>query len=229
MKRATTVAIISEHTQPSPASQRDGAISMAELMGLKLVANIGMKTTCASATCVGAKPSRDALTKLILNVTDGNPVTANLEFNGASWQELTDPFVELVRALDVDIVIGATFYASCVALIKSCRDLKHFPRSLGISQCIGDSNLYNDVGKDLRWISGPSQVCRRTTWTYSIAALSVSSHSDVEITYVQARAPARTHTHSLSLTHTKTHICHEHTSGKERSQARTIPKPRSCP
>jgi hypothetical protein len=57
----------------------------------------------------------------------------------------------------------------------------------------------------------------------------VSSHSDVEITYVQARAPARTHTHTLSLTHTKTHICHEHTSGKERSQARTIPKPHTCP
>jgi hypothetical protein len=68
------------------------------------------------------------------------------------------PFAELAKALDVDVVIGATYYSSCVGLIQAFSDLEYFPRSLAVAACIGAPSLYNDVGKDLRWISGPSQV-----------------------------------------------------------------------
>jgi hypothetical protein len=75
------------------------------------------------------------------------------------WQDLAEPFVELAKTLDVDIVIGATYYDSCVGLIKAFGDLEYYPRSLALAACIGNPKLYDDVGKDLRWISGPTQVC----------------------------------------------------------------------
>jgi hypothetical protein len=71
---------------------------------------------------------------------------------------LADPFAELAKALDVDVVIGATYYASCVGMINAFSSMKYYPRSIAVAACVGDDNLYNDVGKDLRWISGPSQV-----------------------------------------------------------------------
>lgn len=65
MKRAKTVAFISEHANSFTAAMRDGALATAQDLGLKVVANIGINTkACATGeTC--SKPGRDALTKLI--------------------------------------------------------------------------------------------------------------------------------------------------------------------
>ena len=65
MKRAKTVAFISEHTKSFTAAMRDGAVATAQDLGLKIVANIGINTmACATGeTC--SKPGQDALTKLI--------------------------------------------------------------------------------------------------------------------------------------------------------------------
>ena len=65
MKRAKTVAFISEHAKDFTAAMRDGAVTTAQDLGLKVVANIGIKTkACATGeTC--SKPGRDALTMLI--------------------------------------------------------------------------------------------------------------------------------------------------------------------
>ena len=54
---------------------------------------------------------------------------------------------------------GATYYSSCVALIQAFSELKFYPKSLAVAACVGDPKLYNAVGKDLRWLSGPTQVC----------------------------------------------------------------------
>jgi hypothetical protein len=71
--------------------------------------------------CRCQKPAADALTKLIPagGVTEGNPIEHNLDIAAASWQDLAAPFAELAKALDVDVVIGATYYGSCVGVSVS--------------------------------------------------------------------------------------------------------------
>lgn len=36
-------------------------------------------------------------------------------------------------------------------------------RTHTLKACVGDPKMYNDVGKDLRWLSGPTQVRKRCT------------------------------------------------------------------
>ena len=65
MKRAKTVAFISEHTKSFTAAMRDGAVATAEDLGLKIVANIGIKSVACATGETCSKPGRDTLTKLI--------------------------------------------------------------------------------------------------------------------------------------------------------------------
>jgi major membrane immunogen (membrane-anchored lipoprotein) len=51
---------------------------------------------------------------------------------GAGYKDLADPFAELAKALNVDVVIGATYYDSCVALVKAFSELKFYPKSLAV-------------------------------------------------------------------------------------------------
>jgi len=128
------------------------------------VADIGIKyVTCiAGATCT--KPAKNQLTDLIPTggiqkiLDDGKPIEHNFEtYLGAGYKDLADPFAELAKALDVDIVIGATYYDSCVALVQAFSELKFYPKSLAVAACVGNPSLYDAVGKDLRWLSGPTQ------------------------------------------------------------------------
>lgn len=66
MKRAKTVAFISEYSRTFTAAMRDGARSTAEDLGLKVVADIGIKRldSCPDGTTC-SKPTPDTLTKLI--------------------------------------------------------------------------------------------------------------------------------------------------------------------
>jgi hypothetical protein len=65
MKRAKTVAFISEYSQSFTAAMRDGARSTAEDLGLKVVADIGIKMLACNDGASCSKPAKDTLTKLI--------------------------------------------------------------------------------------------------------------------------------------------------------------------
>ena len=129
------------------------------------MADIGIKLIACTPGEDCIRPEIDHFTKLIPagGVPQNGPLEATLEIQASSWQDLTDPFAKLAQALDVDVVIGATYYDSCVALIKSFGDVKYYPRSLAVSACVGNPKMYNAVGKDLRWISGPTQWDKRLT------------------------------------------------------------------
>lgn len=65
MKRAKTVAFISEYSRTFTAAMRDGARSTAEDLGLKVVADIGIKPLGCPDGTTCSKPTLDTLTKLI--------------------------------------------------------------------------------------------------------------------------------------------------------------------
>ena len=83
---------------------------------------------------------------------------AELSFLG-QWQDVHVPLVQLVNQLDVDIVISSSNYESSLGLVRAFINSGKLPKALALSCGMGDPNLYRDLDKNVRWLSGASISC----------------------------------------------------------------------
>ena len=136
-KLAKTIAFVYENEKSFTAAMIDGARTAAYNLGFKIVADIGIAVGGTEA----AKP--DLLTNLVGDGGIGSDViTRNIKVDG-TWQDASVPFVNLINSLDVDVVVGGTYYASCVGLVEAFLASGKLPKSLGVAACVGDPKLYS--------------------------------------------------------------------------------------
>jgi hypothetical protein len=149
-KQAQTIALVYEHEATLTSEQMEGVRILVQKYGLSLVADIGIATG-------GSTPAhRDFLTRRLSGGTLGpDSITDQIKFSG-SWQDVATPVVELINKLNVDVVIGGTSYESCVGLVKAFVASKILPKSLGVTGCVDEPELYDVLDKNLRWLSGVS-------------------------------------------------------------------------
>jgi len=156
-KQAKTVAFVYENEKSFTRAMIEGARTAAYNLGLDIVADIGIAVG-GSDTMVP-----DVLTsQLDQNGIASDVIRENIKIDG-TWEDASEPFVNLINRLEVDVVVGGTYYASCVGLVKAFLKSGKLPQSLGVAACVGDPKLYGDLDKNLRWLSGPSQWDERLT------------------------------------------------------------------
>lgn len=149
-KQARSIALVYEHEKTLTRKQMEVVRLIVQKYGLSLVADIGIATG-------GDTPAhRDFFTRRLSGgILGTDAVTDQIQFSG-SWQDVVMPVVELINKLDVDVVIDRTSYESCVGLIKAFIASKKLPKSLGVTGCIDEPELYDELEKNLRWLSGVS-------------------------------------------------------------------------
>ena len=141
-----------------------GAKTQAGNLKMEIVADITMAEQRDADLCAGS----DAATKC----TTGEELIAEAKLatgvptvvsRGSSWVDSGFRLVPLLKDIGVDLVIGGTYPTSCTGLVQGFRQANYLPKGLGLSTCMGSSSMFTTLGKDMRWLAGPSQWDRRLT------------------------------------------------------------------
>ncbi|KAK3237942.1 hypothetical protein CYMTET_52019 [Cymbomonas tetramitiformis] len=87
--------------------------------------------------------------------------------SGSSYFNVSLAIARRLKELNVDVVIGGTYFDSCVGLIKAFRYVDFLPKNIHMAACVDNADfLDEDMGvgvETARWITGPSQaieLCR---------------------------------------------------------------------
>ena len=130
-KGAKSIAFVYENEKSFTSAMMDGARTTAYNLGLDIVADIGI--------AVGGTTTMtpDMLTRLLDTRVGSDPIRQNIKISGTSWEEVNEPVVNLLNKLNVDVVVGGTYYASCVGLVNAFLKSNRLPKSLGVAACVG--------------------------------------------------------------------------------------------
>jgi hypothetical protein len=147
-RKAKTIALVYEHELTLYEDMIKGVRNFATKFGLQIVADIGIAIG-------GSKPiPRDFL---VNQVSAGKlaPDVIKREIKSlGTWQDAATPVVAIIQQLDVDVVVGGTTYDGCVGLLKAFVSANVFPKAIGLSECVGNPELYKDLDKLVRWLAG---------------------------------------------------------------------------
>ena len=142
-----------------------GARDEASRWGFQIVAEIGVAVG-------GSNPApRDVLLARHRPGSGAHhTIREKLEYAG-SWQDVLVPVVELVNALNVDVVVSGSSYHGCLGLVQAFLASGRLPKALGLGLASGvqigvDSDLYANLDKNVRWLSG---VCVRVFFASAFA------------------------------------------------------------
>jgi len=152
-RKAKTIALVYEHELTLYGDMLQGVRNFAAKFDLQIVADIGIAIG-------GSKPiPRDFL---VNQLSAGNlaPDVIRREIKSlGTWQDAATPVVAIIQKLDVDVVVGGTTYDGCVGLLKAFVSANVFPKAIGLSECVGNSELYKDLDKLVRWLAGSLLCC----------------------------------------------------------------------
>ena len=169
---AKTVAFVledNEFARAIIAGARDQAENVA---GMRVVAEVYL-----AASVYAENPPLDAMSADKFPHTPGESSAIKVKFTGKSFEDAAAPFVERMKQLDVDLVVGGTYLESCISLVRAFKQANWLPKALGLSSCMGMPRMYDALGMDLRWVSGPSQ------WDYRLRGSDYDETDDVVPNY----------------------------------------------
>lgn len=153
LKGAQRIAVVGEE-RSFTLSQKAGALAQARASNMDIVADIVLAESGEAALHT---TSEDLLAKHREYLESGSDNTFSATVSGSSWESAAAVAVELLERLDVDVVIGYTYVDSCIGLVKGMKTRNWLPKALGLGACLGNSAMFSALGKDMRWLAGPSQ------------------------------------------------------------------------
>jgi hypothetical protein len=156
---ARNVVLVYEHQDKILTEMMHGAREEALNWGFRVVAEIGVAVG-------GDQPApRDVLLGHLHRSESGahHTIQEKLEYAG-SWQDVLVPVVALVNELDVDVVVSGSSYDGCLGLVQAFIASGRLPKALALGLASGvqlgmDSDLYANLDKNVRWLSGV-HICR---------------------------------------------------------------------
>ena len=144
IKGAKTIAFLLEDKSFTQAMV-DGAVAQAGAIGMQTVSTVYVNADGG----LDADPAVDSLS--------ANAVPVNAKVTGKTWKSAARPFVERMKALDVDVIVGGTYASSCHGLVEALKEANWVPKAIGLGACMGATAMYTKFGQDMRWLTGPSQ------------------------------------------------------------------------
>ena len=153
LKGARRIALVGEgraFTMQTAA----GARAQAEASNMDIVADVILSASGDASSYTSAE-SLVAQHQAFLE--SGSKGSFSATVVGKSWQSAAEVAVHLLQRLDVEVVVGSTYVPSCIGLVKGMKAGKWLPKALGLGTCLGNSAMFSSLGKDMRWLAGPSQ------------------------------------------------------------------------
>ena len=152
VKGAKRIAFVYEVNKSFTKAMIEGARSQAQGLQMDIVADIQIAVNADAATHTTSEG---------LMQTASGQAKIDLVSTDASWTGAVAQTVDLLKSLDVDVVVGGTYLGSCLGVVNGFKSKDYMPKALAVSTCLGNTMMFTDLGKDMRWLSGPSQWDRR--------------------------------------------------------------------
>ena len=164
IKGAKRVAFVYEINKSFTYAMVVGAKTQATNLKMEIIADITMAEQRDADLCSGSDPATmcsdpDGL----ITEADAQTGVPTVVSKGSSWTDSGFRLVPLLKHLNTDLVIGGTYPTSCTGLVMGFRQANYLPKGLGLSTCMGSVSMFTTLGKDMRWLAGPSQWDRRLT------------------------------------------------------------------